>query len=413
MVKAAPSLPGTVSYPKLTRGSPGYRYYPGYSRSFVRDILAEWPRADLVLDPWNGSGTTTAVAAELGLECIGVDLNPAMVVIAKAALLNDDDVTAIRRQAYAVRDIEHGTTPIDDGDPLLEWLDRASVARVRAMQEALVGSTHLDARDVADLGAAEAFWLTALFQTLRRATRAWHTSNPTWIKRRRGGEAAGLSSHDIVSDMHTAAGGAAAVRVGERVTARAMVGDSARLGEYGFTPDLVLGSPPYCTRIDYAVATRVELSVLGLTAVEQSALRRRLMGTTTVPRVETVLGDHASPAVRRTLEAVREHPSKASGTYYAKWLAQYFAAYSASLAGVARTTARGGTVGLVVQGSYYKEIEIDLPKITVEILGGLGWLLVRGYDFKARRSLAQINPRAVAYREGAAPTERALFFRSE
>ncbi len=413
MVKAAlPRLPEEVSYPKLRPASSGYRYYPGYSRSFVRDILAEWPRSDIVLDPWNGSGTTTAVAAELGFQCIGIDLNPAMVVIAKAALLSDDDVATIRRQAYALHQFREEIAAVEEDDPLLEWLDGGSVARLRSVQAGLVGSARLTAGDVADLGATRAFWLTTLFQTVRQATKAWRSSNPTWIKSRGGSKPVSLSWNEIAGGIHSAGVSATAARPGGEVTARVMVGSSKELGAYGFEPNLALGSPPYCTRIDYAVATRIELSVLGLAAGEQSALRRELIGTTTVPPVETTLTPEASPIVQSTLDAVRNHPSKASATYYVKWLAQYFDAYAASLAQVAHVTAPLGTIGLVVQGSYYKEIYIDLPKITSKILEGLGWREIRSYDFRPRRSLAQINPRATAYRDGAAPSEHALFFRS-
>ena len=414
MVKAAlPRLPETVSYPKLQPTSAGYRYYPGYARSFVRDILAEWPRGDVILDPWNGSGATTAVAAELGLQCIGIDLNPAMVVVARAALLGDEDVATIRRQAYDVHRLSEEITAVEEDDPLLEWLDRGSVARVRSAQAGLVGSARLTAGDVADLGAARAFWLTTLFQTVRQATKAWRGSNPTWIRSRGASQPVNLSWEEIASAMHSAGVSAVAARSGGEVTARVMVGTSKELSTYGIEPDLVLGSPPYCTRIDYAVATRVELSVLGLSAAEQSALRRELIGTTTVPRVETTLVPEASPTAQRTLDAVRNHPSKASATYYVKWLAQYFDAYAASLVQIAHVTAPDGTIGLVVQGSYYKEIYIDLPEITADILAGLGWRQVHAYDFRPRRSLAQINPRAIAYRDGAAPSEHALFFRSE
>ena len=142
-------------------------------------------------------------------------------------------------------------------------------------------------------------------------------------------------------------------------------------------------------------------------------LRRRLMGTTTVPRDETALAPEVGSTAQRTLDSVRNHPSKASATYYAKWLAQYLDAYATSLAQVGRVTDCRGTIGLVVQGSYYKELHIDLPEITQDILQGLGWRPFRSYVFRARRSLAQINPRAVAYRNGAAPMEHAIFFRSE
>src|SRR6266480_1548264 len=80
-----PKLPGE---PRAGTRS-WYRYYAGFSADFVRDVLGDLGLgADgLVIDPWNGSGTTTAVADELGVRAWGGDINPAMVVIAKARLL--------------------------------------------------------------------------------------------------------------------------------------------------------------------------------------------------------------------------------------------------------------------------------------------------------------------------------------
>ena len=258
-----PSLPLTVSSPKLPRNIRGYRYYAGYSRSFVHDILSRWPRHALVLDPWNGSGTTTTVAAELGLACIGVDLNPAMVVVARAALLSEQDILVIRRQASGLQKLRSMVVPPKSDDPLLEWLDRPSVARVRALQTTLVGSTRLTASEIADLGSVEAFWLTLLFNTVRRSTEAWQSSNPTWVKLRRHAQPAKLLWRQVVDEAYDAAVLVAPIAAANPATSRVVLGTSTDLAKYGFSPDLVLGSPPYCTRIDYAVATRVELSVLG------------------------------------------------------------------------------------------------------------------------------------------------------
>jgi hypothetical protein len=55
--------------PKLRGGSTRnwYRYYAGYSERFVEDALDVTisDASDVVLDPWNGSGTTTKVALKM------------------------------------------------------------------------------------------------------------------------------------------------------------------------------------------------------------------------------------------------------------------------------------------------------------------------------------------------------------
>ena len=342
---ARPPLPEKISCPKLPRTLTGDRYYAGYSRSFVEDILGLWPKNALVLDPWNGSGTTTTVAAESGLECVGIDLNPAMVVMARAALLSDEDVAAIEHQASALCRSRSASARLDPDDPLLEWLDKPSVARVRALQIAVVGSARVGPSDIADLDAGAAFWLRSLFSIVRRATRAWASSNPTWVKSRQSLPPAKLFWRPMIREMSDAAAAAVAVAPAGSISSRVVLGSSTDLARHGIEPDLVLGSPPYCTRIDYAVATRIELSVLGITLPEQSALRRTLLGTTTVPAALSNpardIGDYA----RHVLDTIYKHRSKASRTYYWKWFAQYIEGLAASLIQLSDVTSRSGMIG--------------------------------------------------------------------
>src|SRR5688572_11869946 len=83
-----------ITNPKRTRSQNGraawYPYYAGFSYDFAYTLIesAVLPTEALVLDDWNGSGTTTAAAAALNLHSYGFDLNPVMVVVAKARLLS-------------------------------------------------------------------------------------------------------------------------------------------------------------------------------------------------------------------------------------------------------------------------------------------------------------------------------------
>ena len=62
-----------------------YSYYAGYSDEFVYEYLKKYAKKNsVILDPWNGTGTTTLCCFMLGIECIGIDLNPVMNVVAGA-----------------------------------------------------------------------------------------------------------------------------------------------------------------------------------------------------------------------------------------------------------------------------------------------------------------------------------------
>ena len=75
---------------RLQTGWEGFfPYYAGFPELFARDLLqsAKLPRGAVILDPWNGSGTTTYVASGFGMTSIGIDLNPVMIIVAHARLL--------------------------------------------------------------------------------------------------------------------------------------------------------------------------------------------------------------------------------------------------------------------------------------------------------------------------------------
>jgi DNA modification methylase len=67
-----------------------YPYYAGFSERFAEKLIAsaKMELASAVSDPWNGSGTTTAAGARLGHDAYGYDLNPVMVLAARARMLS-------------------------------------------------------------------------------------------------------------------------------------------------------------------------------------------------------------------------------------------------------------------------------------------------------------------------------------
>jgi DNA modification methylase len=91
-----------ISSPKrdhrLDSGWDGFfPYYAGYPESFARKILqgSGLKPGAVVLDPWNGSGTTTFAAAHLGFKAVGLDLNPVMVIVSRARTLPFSEIDAL------------------------------------------------------------------------------------------------------------------------------------------------------------------------------------------------------------------------------------------------------------------------------------------------------------------------------
>src|SRR4051812_1038303 len=109
-----PRAPVAPRNPRIEQNLPMehafYRYYAGYSSEFVKDAIA-WldlpARGATVLDPWNGSGTTTSTVYEQHHQAIGFDANPAMVVVARARIASSQ-ACSIRALAYEIASLTAG-----------------------------------------------------------------------------------------------------------------------------------------------------------------------------------------------------------------------------------------------------------------------------------------------------------------
>ena len=185
-----------ITDPKRTRSQNGrsawYPYYAGFSYEFAYDLLssARLHRESLIMDDWNGSGTTTAVANSLGYSVYGCDLNPVMVVVAKARLLCRREHSSLEPLTAEIiqKARESEVAPAED-DPLQAWLCPTSANVIRKLERAiqllLVDHERYQApamrTNFADLSGFGAFLYLALFRTVRTLLRRFVASNPTWV----------------------------------------------------------------------------------------------------------------------------------------------------------------------------------------------------------------------------------------
>ena len=116
-----------------------YPYYAGFSGDFAQAVLNRFAREpnSRVLDPWNGSGTTTAVTAGKGYDGFGFDLNPVMVVVARARLLNKRERSSLIPLAKHVSSLSMEIAESKYEDPLSSWFRPATVHSIRRIEAAL------------------------------------------------------------------------------------------------------------------------------------------------------------------------------------------------------------------------------------------------------------------------------------
>ena len=136
-----------------------YPYYAGFSHRFAHTLIESLHirRGGRVLDPWNGSGTTTLSALRTGHDAFGFDLNPVMVIAAKAQMLSPLSKDSLAPLTAEIAKIARISSEIHLSrvDPLSTWLMPSSARDLRrieaAVQHLLVDSDshrfHSDAPD--------------------------------------------------------------------------------------------------------------------------------------------------------------------------------------------------------------------------------------------------------------------------
>ncbi|MEV8077407.1 DNA methyltransferase [Streptomyces pseudogriseolus] len=367
-------------------------YYAGFSFEFACEHIKAHSKeleTAVVLDPWNGSGTTSLAAMHSGHTAIGVDLSPAANLIAQLRCQVGDRARPCPtpENGVASRTGEHQ-------DALSRWLAPLTVRRFRDWTSQLHGHPP----EVASLV------YVSLFRALRKMTKAFEGSNPTWVKSAKTQE----ELIDISSEDVDAAIRAEEKFLLERLSSFPLQGNPATLitASSSTLPlanksvDVIVTSPPYLTRIDYGVAYSRELAVLGTDTFSERTLRSALMGTTLIRQSDQARERRLGGLSESLLQGISSHASKASGGYYLKQAVQYLNDLSAGFDELTRVAKKGAKMSLVVQDSYYKDLHVRLADICAEALVLRGWTVNGAERFPVKRSLTSLNKSAREYAKG-------------
>jgi DNA modification methylase len=338
-------------------------YYAGFNPDFVRDIMTSLELNDpnfLILDPWNGSGTTTAVAHELGFSSMGVDLNPATLSLAYFRLIKTKHIKkalSLLPELLECSDSSHDFLHFPWVDaPTHQWMTTLSTN----LKKVKCPFTH-------------SILFVAITRCLHQNLHPFKTSNPTWIKQvKKQKELISIDSSTFlasVSDYIKTQVNPSTTKMGVKLPTL-LEGNAKDLkGIETESVDLIITSPPYCTRLDYVIATLPELYFLGFNDLQIQALRKKMIGTPCVSYEENSLPSH----IETLLEKIKTHSSKASSTYYYKTYRQYFVQMQASFKAIQRVLKPNAFLHMVVQDSYYKDIPIPLSALFLESLSELGF----------------------------------------
>jgi hypothetical protein len=352
-----------------------------------------------------------------------------MVIVSRARCLPSADGDSIEPLAdKVIRQASTATANVADDDLLLGWFDKESAESLRCIEasvrEHLLGAWTLrpDGTHFECISSLAATFYVALFLSCRSLVSRFQSSNPTWLRRRKAGEAqisierrailnAFKGCLHLMSSHLAARSSEPALELHEQGVIDIHLADSTKLALPTASVDFVLTSPPYCTRIDYTAATRVELAVIApLLNTSTSELSRQMIGSTRVPHDEITPNSRWGETCTKFLMAVKSHKSKASSGYYLKTHLDYFAKLSSSIDRIRESMKPGATAVLVVQDSYYKDVHNDLPTIVSEMATLNGLTFLGSKEFQLARSMSGVNPYTRVYKRRPGALEAVLSF---
>lgn len=415
-----------VSSPKKTSDKENraqwYDYYAGYSHSFVRELLANLglSKQSIILDPWNGTGATTYSALLEGYTSIGVDLNPAMKIISIAKLANLAQLELAKKRCLGLR-ININKYYISSDDYLLSWFHEDTANYIRYISRYIFAHKNIIFnKKIEQINMSQCVIYLALFYIVRNKLNKFIPSNPTWIKLKiEPQEKIYLSNREIKKLVISFLNEKIALTQENNYQidaekASIIHGTASKLPLNNDSVDAIITSPPYCTRIDYGIATLPELSVLlGDNPQQVDLIRRSLTGRTTIDKNLSLTPLNIGKTGNLFLDAVMNHQSRASATYYYKNYYQYFVEIAKTIEEIARVLKEKGIFGCVVQDSFYKDVYCDLSTIIKDIATINGLHLVNRHDFVSKNNMANIHKHAKKYRKNTIATESVLVFQKE
>lgn len=403
-------------------------YYAGYSEDFVASAInyLDVSEKSIILDPWNGSGTTGFIASRLGRQSIGCEINPVINIFASAKniYLTSQKKKIEKLLEIVKRNCLEKRADISNEDPLLQFMSKSLCQHVRAIYWS-INNVHYPACSFLDslfetlntnqsaLNPFQSFFTAALFITSRQLAGYKGGSNPTWVKTLKEKPEypfdqvlSGFESniYSMLKDLEV-------IRVpGKTLISHLPVGaNSKKLPLRNLSIDAVITSPPYLTRIDYAMSTKPELLMIS-DPQNLRLIREKTIGAPVIIDKNILPNDRWGKTCRSLLNCVEQHSSKAAKSYYLPNMLQYFRDIELSINEIYRVLKKDGRALVVVQSSYFKEHEIDLGQIYIEMGENLGFKSTIANREIVRGHMAHVNTKSNQYKAGKVYYEDAILY---
>ena len=324
--------------------------------------LLEVPAGGQVLDPMCGSGTVARAAVEAGRRCVGMDVDPLAVLMARAWTTPVDlprihgaaEELVRDAKALADREIER---PTDSATVrfISYWFAPRQEAELARLATALRRREE-PIRNVLAVALSRIVISKEMMASLARDT---SHSRPHKV--------ADSNDFDVhVGFLRSARQVAARLDPG-RIKGRAEIrrADARSLDDVeDASVDLALTSPPYLNAIDYLRGHRLALVWLGYGVGALRAVRADSVGT------ERALPETEAPDVARF---VRDAEDSTLASRHRGWVRRYAFDMTAVLRQLRRVVKRSGRVVLVLGNSFLRGATIDNAGLVESLARGIGF----------------------------------------
>ena len=256
------------------RDEPGYRWLPykeAFSPGLVRTILDHWPGLEgVLLDIFAGSATSLLVAAERGLDSIGIELLPYAQWAADTVVrAYKADPVIFRNAVNAAADVTRSCATSSQerwGVPAASWAITDEVGNaILALRQALPSRENGVEADLAHLALMSV--VERVSMAVKDGTSLRHRDRQRKGRTTRPGRKGQRSEVAEVIDAFVAAAGVIGddlAKMPGGTDARVLLGDARCLPLADAVAGSAVFSPPYPNRYDYSAIYQLELAAGGL-----------------------------------------------------------------------------------------------------------------------------------------------------
>lgn len=381
---------GRIMQFNKNKKEPIHRWYPfveGYSKEFIKSIIEEVNKEDLMcLEPFSGSGTTSLELQQNNIPCYSFEINPLMYIIAKVKLENDYDLKKVeqwhdfikRKRVVVNVDLKTVFSTLYEGDNKEKWnYDKAVGLAVQKLKASI---------SLVKEGKYKNLFLVVLSSILLDVSNLYR--NGKCLSYKKNWKEINLSEADVFKKFDDKMDkeikiDIQSIKKSKQNNIDILFNEDSRIGIEKKVPDnsidLVITSPPYLNSRDYTDTYMLELKTLGLTSTYEEV--RNLREKTLRSHVQIKWEDNES-INNKTLESTLKLLKDCSGdqeiwnSSILDMVRLYFVDMKKIFHVLYKKVKFGGKIYFNVSNSAYFNVMINTLEICAEIAESEGFKVI-------------------------------------